>query len=86
MASTYGHLDLVKYLIQKGVDINYQSNQGNTALMMATLGFRVDVVKFLLENKADISLQNKGKQTCVDIAESYNFFEISQLIEKYNKL
>jgi ankyrin repeat protein len=56
-ASHQGHLDIVKYLIQKALaNINYQSKDGSTALMWASRKQRMDVVKFLLENGANTQI------------------------------
>ena len=48
LASYYGHLDIVKYLIKKGANPNL--NIGNeTATRMASLGGHSDVVDYLKE-------------------------------------
>jgi ankyrin repeat protein len=53
---------ILKLLIERGCNINQQSNLGYTALMAATRYNRHINVKFLLENSADPNLITKTKQ------------------------
>ena len=59
-----GMSDFIKTLLEKGVDINHQNNQGITALMNACLHGSVTSVKKLLEySNLDINLKEpRGKQ------------------------
>lgn len=47
VASLGGHLEIVKYLISKGVFIDITNEQGYTALMYATSGGDLEMVKYL---------------------------------------
>ncbi|MGB7337684.1 MAG: ankyrin repeat domain-containing protein [Phototrophicaceae bacterium] len=67
VASMMGHLTVVQYLIEHGVNINAAaSNSGDTALFEAVLGKHIDVVHYLLEHGADIS--SLSTETTGDIA------------------
>lgn len=55
-ASLFGHLEIVKYLIEKGANI--QANN-NLALRMAVMNKHLDIVKYLIENGADIHINNE---------------------------
>uniref|UniRef100_A0A915HP45 Protein kinase domain-containing protein n=1 Tax=Romanomermis culicivorax TaxID=13658 RepID=A0A915HP45_ROMCU len=57
-AATYGKsIELVSFLLrQPGVDINYQGQDGHTALHSACYHGHIRLVQFLLENGADPSL------------------------------
>ena len=48
LASYYGHLDIVKYLIKKGANPNLKTWY-QTATTMASLGGHSDVVDYLKE-------------------------------------
>ena len=48
MASSEGHLDVVKYLISKGADVNIKDARGNDALADAKRENRTDVIDYLL--------------------------------------
>jgi glutaminase len=48
VASSEGHLDVVKYLISKGADVNIKDARGNDALADAKRENRTDVIDYLL--------------------------------------
>ncbi len=52
------NVELVKLLIDKGVNINYQNNDGFTALMRALQYNNYDIAKLLIESGANIKLKN----------------------------
>jgi len=51
-ASEYGHLDVVKYLVEHGADITADNNY---AVRWASLNGHLEVVKYLVEHGADIT-------------------------------
>ena len=54
LACDLGLVDLVKYVLSKGVDVNARDKEGATALNRAVSEGSVDVVKILLDHGADI--------------------------------
>ncbi len=52
-AAQTGKLDLVKFLISKGADINYQNEFGQSALSKSIMANRYEVSYYLLQNGAD---------------------------------
>jgi glutaminase len=48
VASSEGHLDVVKYLISKGADVNIKDARGNDALADAKRENRTEVIDYLL--------------------------------------
>jgi len=48
-----GNLDLIKFLIEVGVDVNHCSNHGTTPLIFTIERGNLELVKFLITNKAD---------------------------------
>jgi ankyrin repeat protein len=86
IASIKGYIDVVKYLITKGVDINYISKIGNTALHVAALNGNIDVVKELLNNPNcnNIMFNKKGYTPLqLAIASSANLDSITEIIEEF---
>ena len=55
-AATYkGHLSVVKFLVQKGADVNSVTKFGHSVLMIAVLQERKNIVIHLLDNGADVN-------------------------------
>ncbi|MCX5728019.1 MAG: ankyrin repeat domain-containing protein, partial [Nitrospirae bacterium] len=60
MAAWHGRLDVAKYLLAQGVDVNTTYDAGNTALIVAAWHGHLDVVLHLLSAGADIAVKNRG--------------------------
>ena len=54
LCSRAGNLEVVKFLLEKGVDIALRNNYGQTPLHLSSENGKLEVVKFLLEKGADI--------------------------------
>ena len=52
MAALWGHLNIVKYLVEQKADQQASSKMGVTAIMLAALQKRYPVVDFLLAQQA----------------------------------
>ncbi|MDA0671303.1 MAG: ankyrin repeat domain-containing protein [Bacteroidetes bacterium] len=63
MAAREGHLNVVEWCIQQGVDVNGQLPWGFTALMMAARDGRQDVVECLIAHGANPKLKNRDDET-----------------------
>ena len=59
VAAGKGFQRLVKYLLEKGANVNQQDESGYTALMDAAYNNYVEVVKVLLEHGADVNMKTK---------------------------
>ena len=53
-AANNGYLEIVKYLIDKGADIDNENRGGDTALVYASENGHFDVVKYLIEKGSDV--------------------------------
>lgn len=70
---------IVRLFVKRGVDVNFQTPQGFTALhVMAILG-KFDMVKLLLELGADVTLKDKDGLTAYDYAT--NYLEIADFLK-----
>lgn len=58
-ASLFGKTAEAKLLLDAGADINFQNNDGGTALHTAAFFGRPEIVQLLLEKKADKTIVNK---------------------------
>ncbi|KAJ3835713.1 ankyrin repeat-containing domain protein [Lentinula raphanica] len=54
----WGNLDIMKFLVAKGADVNAHGGQYGTALQAAVTGGQLGVVKFLVEKGANINAQD----------------------------
>ena len=57
-ACTKGDLDKVRLNVESRVDINSRDAEGNTPLILATLGGKADIVEYLLSMGADWRVKN----------------------------
>ena len=73
MASRFGHLQIVKFLVESGADLNilrfvffldfkigFYSYSRSTPLMEATAAGQIDCVRFLLKKGCKVNLQGKS--------------------------
>jgi len=85
IAITYDNLDMVKYLVEQGIDINKTTRRsGFTALMAAACYGRVSITKFLLECGADESAKDSKGFRAVDFARKMNKKSILEILT-YNE-
>lgn len=77
------YYDVVKFLLEKGVKVNYRSKYGNTALFTAVDYNNVKVAELLLKYGAKPKYRNKGLETPLSIAKKKNNQELIQLLLKY---
>ncbi len=85
IAITYNYIEIVKYIMQKGIDINKTTRRsGFTPLMCATCYGRVEIVKLLLDNGADISIKDNKGFDAIEFARKMNKKTILELFD-YDK-
>ena len=76
---------MVLFLSQLATDINYQNEQGNTALMLASEGGQYHVVKLLLLHKdLNINIQNKYGWIALMFASCYENHQVVELLLSKN--
>lgn len=74
LASSKGHLEIVKMLLKKGANLNHQNRLGDTALklsFMSPVKGRANMYNLLLEEGADMELQDDYGTTAL-ITATYN--------------
>jgi ankyrin repeat protein len=58
-AAFAGHTEVVKFLLEKGAEVNAKGTiGGTTALMVASQNGHAEVVKVLLEKGADVNVKD----------------------------
>jgi ankyrin repeat protein len=72
--------NIVNYLLENKVNINYQCSKGYTALMIATKNCDMRMVNILVANGADINLKDKQGVTALFIACLNGYFNLVQYL------
>ncbi len=67
-AAYAGHSHLIAKFVAFGANINSATDNGLTALMLASMNGHIEVVHTLLLNKADIELRDANNRTAADHA------------------
>jgi len=83
VASILGETEIVKKLLESGVDVNEKNEEGETALHIASLVNNVEIVKLLLESGADVNVKNTLGQTALHVASSPNNVEVIKLLLEF---
>ena len=75
-AAFSGDAKIVKELIDKGANINFQNEKKFNALMVAAQYGHSDIVTMLLEKNADVNLKNAGDTTALMLATKNGHVEL----------
>lgn len=81
-ASYKNRLEIVRFLLEKGADVNACNNEGFTALMYASRNNNFEVVCLLLEKGANVNKYNFYNCTALLYASYNNNLELFRLIIK----
>lgn len=68
-ALSYESYEVSIVLLDKGANINFQNDQGNTLLMEEAKKDDLNKIKFLLKNGSDVKIKNNNGETALNIAE-----------------
>lgn len=68
IASSYGHYDIAKALIDNGALVNLRAGDGFNALMEAVRTGNIEIAKLLIEHNSDINIKNKDGKNIIMIA------------------
>jgi ankyrin repeat protein len=79
-ACSNGNLEVIKYLVEKGANVNHENNYGETSLTRASVG-NLEVVKYLVENGA-ADLTNNLNKSLLKASQHGNLEVVEYLVEK----
>jgi len=71
---TCSSVEMIDILLKKGVDINFQDEQGNNCLIYASSTGKHEIISHLLSNKADINIVDKKGNNALYYAIHYGEF------------
>ena len=80
IASSAGHIEIVKALLAAGADVNMTNDNGQTPLHYASSRNREDIAKCLLEAGAHINAADKLGNTCLHRAASRGHLSMVKLL------
>ncbi|CAG8538725.1 962_t:CDS:2 [Paraglomus occultum] len=95
LACKEGHIEIIKFLLGNGANINQTDHDGNTALHYAAAWDRFQVVKFLIESGIHYNVKNAAGWTALDYSFSreletflqecvHKYFEEAKITRKRN--
>ncbi len=82
-----GQREVADYLMAQGADINAQSTNGSSVLMMAIYEGREELARLLIEKGADRSLRNDWGDGALEWAMRYNQLNVARMLtnpEEFN--
>ncbi|KAJ7759534.1 ankyrin repeat-containing domain protein [Mycena metata] len=80
VASQNGQLDVVKFLIERGADVNASNKDGYTSLYLASERGHLGVVEFLIEHGADVNARNKDGYTSLHLVSRDGHLDIVKFL------
>ena len=86
-----GNLNILKYLISCGFDINYVNNFGQNAYMCAIFNFKIEIIKYIETTniniyQRDCYLNNAYDFACEYCPATYKYFMDKILYTGYSKI
>ena len=82
-ASSHKHLNLVKYLIQNGADVNIPDKTGRTPLIHASASGSLEIVKYLIEHGAEVNHTTDSKITALIWAIKFGRLTITKYLVQH---
>lgn len=84
LAAGWGRVDVVRWLIKNGLDVNAHNNYlGKTVLHFAVVGGNLEVVRLVLESGAIPTIREKNGQTSKLLAVRLGNNAARELIQEY---
>ncbi|CAF0726075.1 unnamed protein product [Brachionus calyciflorus] len=80
LASYKGHVDVVRYLLEKGADCEHKTDEMHTALMEACMDGHVEVAKILIENGASVNMPPDAFESPLTLAACGGHVELADLL------
>ena len=79
-AAKYGHIDLVRFLIAQGADVNMGNILGDTALSLAVAWGHKNIVQLLLEHDADVNIPTVQGSTPLMVAARAGRIDMARML------
>jgi ankyrin repeat protein len=83
-ASFEGHLQVVRYLLRRGVDVNIRDSSNDTALLLASWKGHCGIVQCLLEHGADVDLPDQFHNTPLILSAYWGHVDAVRFLLEHN--
>lgn len=80
IASQFGHLDIIKWLVESKVNIDKLNSDQKSAIAIASEEGHIDIVEFLIGKKAKLDRKNKDGLLPIHVAFSADQFLITDML------
>ncbi|XP_064646952.1 death-associated protein kinase 1-like isoform X2 [Lineus longissimus] len=80
MAAGGGHVDIIEYLKEKGVDLAATDKHGDDAIYWAARQGHMDVIEYLKEQGVSLDTQNKAGEGAIHVAARYGHKQVIELL------
>ena len=77
------HIDLAKYLLEKGADINAVKTDGVTALHIAARNGNIEMIRLLLQSGATINVVDERGWTPLDRAQKWGHQDAAEFLKQH---
>ena len=82
MSITYNNIDMVKFMIEKGVNVNFTNRKSKFTPLMAAVSYgHLEIVKFLLEHGANQEAVDEKGFSAIDFARKMNKKSILSILD-----
>ena len=78
----YQHLEILKFLLKNGAEIEARSRNGHTPLLLATSTNQIEMVKVLLHHGANPGAKLNGNETSLHLATRLGLKKIAEVLVK----
>lgn len=87
LTSKHKNIEIIKYLIEFGADVNILNEDGDTPLHYASMEGHLEIVKYLIESGADVNILDKERDTPLHYAsDNGNLDTVKYLIQHGAKI
>lgn len=85
VAAIYGQLEMIKFLLSKGFDINEKDEHGRNAFFWAAMFGQVQVLKFLIEKGANTDSHKRGMGPLYWSIVSFSYGRLNPMTHTYHQ-